>query len=65
MMLFGVVVLGIILMSMYMRNKELAMFNDGICTHCGGNMKHFAEDSQGGQGYICRNCGRSIWTSWI
>ena len=38
-------------------------YNHGKCTRCGGKFKLFDYDSQGGRGYICDKCRRTIWVS--
>lgn len=40
-------------------------FNHGICKRCGKPLRHFDNDSHGGQGWCCDTCGYPIWISWI
>ena len=47
----------------YRREKD--SFNDGICPKCGKPLKHFDNDSQGGQGWCCDNCGYITWVTWF
>ena len=44
---------------------EKKAYNNGICPRCYGNLYHFNTDSQGGQGYTCKNrCDYYIWVSY-
>lgn len=45
--------------------QEKRDFNCGICRYCNAGLRHFASDSQGGQGWVCDRCGFIRWTSWI
>ena len=45
--------------------SERAAYNDGICKHCGGKLRHADNDSQGGMLWVCDDCGTHLWTSWI
>lgn len=47
------------------RRHEIREYNGGLCRHCGTLVVQFDADSQGGTGWICRNCGHSFWTSYI
>ena len=41
-------------------------WNHGICPRCGGRLEHFDTDSQGGLGYICKECREYwCWISWF
>ena len=42
---------------------EKRKFNNGVCPECGAKLSHFANDSQGGRGYICDVCGYCTWVS--
>jgi hypothetical protein len=35
-------------------------FNKGVC-NCGNPLRHFDNDSQGGRGWKCDACGRTMW----
>ena len=52
----------ICIISVYRR--ELKNYNNGICKHCGTQLKHFTNDSQGNRGYICDNCENIIFVSY-
>jgi tRNA(Ile2) C34 agmatinyltransferase TiaS len=39
-------------------------YNNGVCKKCGGTMKCFDTDSQGGYGYSCDKCENHFWISW-
>jgi hypothetical protein len=39
-------------------------YNKGICKKCGGTVRCFDMDSQGGYGYCCDKCGDVFWISW-
>lgn len=54
-------------MTLYVRHREKKAFNNGICNHCGSNLKSFAMDSNGGTGWNCENskCENYLWTSWV
>lgn len=39
-------------------------YNNGICPDCGKELVHIDTDSQGGRGYLCKNCGYITWISW-
>jgi hypothetical protein len=39
-------------------------YNNGICRKCGGKVRCFDVDSQGGMGYACDNCNEHFWISW-
>lgn len=47
----------------YLREKK--DFNNGICPDCGEPLRHFDDDSQGGQGWVCDKCGYHTWISWF
>lgn len=40
-------------------------FNNGICPYCGNKLRHFDDDSQGGQGWCCDECNHTAWISWF
>lgn len=46
------------------RNHEKKEYNNGICTKCGGNLRYFDSDSQGGRGYNCDKCNNFVWVSY-
>lgn len=39
-------------------------YNNGICSHCGKELRYFDTDSQGARGYCCDGCNNFIWISW-
>jgi Zn-finger nucleic acid-binding protein len=43
---------------------ESITFNKGMCPHCNIRWEHFDCDSQGGRGYSCPRCGKTIWISY-
>ena len=45
--------------------NELKSFNNGVCPNCGTKLRHFDDDSQGGQGWRCDNCSYITWISWF
>ena len=45
--------------------KEKRDFNNGVCPNCGKPLKHFDDDSQGGQGWCCYDCNYFTWISWF
>lgn len=46
------------------RHYEKKDYNEGRCKTCGGKLRYFDTDSQGGRGYRCENCHRVVWVSW-
>jgi hypothetical protein len=45
---------------------EKTAYNNGVCPKCGGKLRHFDTDSQGGKGYCCDKCKNYItWVSWF
>lgn len=55
------IVLLICPIGMFLERRD---FNNGICVNCGSKLIHFDNDSQGGRGYCCDNCGYSTWVSY-
>lgn len=49
------------LAAMYLEKRD---FNDGICKICGNLLRNFDDDSQGGRGYCCDECGYETWVSY-
>lgn len=43
---------------------ERKLWNNGKCPKCGERWKNFDTDSQGGRGYKCPKCDRTIWMSY-
>lgn len=43
---------------------EKADYNNGICPHCGTDLRNYDTDSQGGRGYVCDNCNYEAWISY-
>ena len=46
------------------KHLERKHFNHGVCPICGGKLKYFDSDSQGGRGYMCFNDYYSAWVSY-
>ena len=44
--------------------RERRDYNGGVCRHCKAKLRHFDNDSQGGRGYVCDRCGRTVWVSY-
>jgi len=44
---------------------EIKDYNNGVCPNCGTSLRHFCDDSQGGQGWCCDNCDYTAWISWF
>ena len=42
---------------------ERRTWNRGQCK-CGSPLEYFDTDSQGGRGYVCRSCNRTVWISY-
>lgn len=40
-------------------------YNKGICRKCKAKLRHADTDSQGGDLWVCDNCGYHFWTSWV
>ena len=36
-------------------------YNNGICINCKHKLRSFDMDSSGATGYICDNCGYTVW----
>lgn len=49
---------------MYAIKSEKRRFNDGKCPYCNVQWKQFDMDSQGGRGYDCPRCGKTVWISY-
>ncbi len=68
--IIGILLIGLVLLALLAfvmdiaRNNEKKEYNDGICTKCGNKLRLFDKDSQGGRGYRCSKCGRTIWVSY-
>lgn len=62
------IVLGIyaitFILSLLFSIGEYKTFNKGVCKNCGGPLVCFDMDSQGGRGYICKNCRFTTWVSY-
>ena len=56
------IILGFII---FINVVEFYIFNGGVCRDCLGFWKFFDNDSQGGRGYECDGCKRTIWISWF
>jgi len=60
-----IIILILIFGAVIVRHIEYKEYNNGICTKCGGHLRSFDMDSQGGTGWNCIRCGYSFWTSWV
>ena len=40
-------------------------FNNNKCPDCNIEWRNFDMDSQGGRGYTCDKCDKTIWISWL
>ena len=61
-----VLIFGSILLIFYFGYySEKKRFNNGICPKCGTPLRHFDNDSQGGQGWRCDKCDYVTWISWF
>ena len=63
--LLVLLIVGIVLGCIWCYFREKKDFNNGICPRCGKPLRHFDDDSQGGQGWYCDNCGYHTWISWF
>lgn len=45
-------------------HMEKKAYNRGFCRNCGGRLKLFDMDSQGGRGYWCSECNYHTWVSY-
>ena len=43
---------------------EAKDWNGGYCPICGKKLRHFDDDSQGGHGWCCDDCGYTTWVSY-
>lgn len=48
----------------YQRRLERRAWNGGRCERCHCFWRRFDCDSQGGRGYSCRGCSRTLWISY-
>ena len=58
-----ILILGFILTSVGII-LEKKSFHHGTCPHCKTLLKCFDTDSQGGRGYVCKNCNYTTWVSY-
>lgn len=64
--IIGILVIAFIVFGcIYVYRKEKKNFNDGICPNCRTFLRHFDDDSQGGQGWTCDHCDYVTWISWF
>lgn len=56
------VYIGLMFFGYYLEKRG---FNNGICPKCGTPLRHFDNDSQGGQGWTCDRCDYTTWVSWF
>jgi predicted RNA-binding Zn-ribbon protein involved in translation (DUF1610 family) len=45
--------------------QEKKDFNNGICPWCGNQLRHFADNKELEQGWICDKCGYRTWIGWF
>lgn len=60
----ALIIIILIVGMMIARHFEKKEFNNGYCTVCNKRLRNFDTDSQGGRGYCCPKCGRTIWVSY-
>lgn len=60
--IFVVVWLGAIPVFIHTEKKK---YNNGVCGVCGGKLHYAQSDSQGGDLWMCDDCGSGIWLSWF
>ena len=66
MIIVGIILILLIIAGcIYGYSREKKDFNNGICPTCGTQLRHFDNDSQGGQGWCCDKCGYTAWISWF
>lgn len=63
--LLVLLIVGIVCGCSWCYSIEKKHFNNGICPNCGEPLRHFGDDSQGGQGWCCDKCGYDTWISWF
>ena len=62
----GIVIICFIICGIIWANiKEKKDFNNGICPKCGTPLRHFDDDSQGGQLWCCDKCGYFTAITWF
>lgn len=44
---------------------ERLEYNNGVCRKCGGEMKFSGYSEMDDRCYICDDCGRMVWISYI
>lgn len=49
---------------LWCRSHEKSAFNNGVCPHCGGELRLFDCTSQGDRGYKCDRCHYHCWCSY-
>lgn len=60
----AVLIIAIAVVSEYLRQKRV--WNQGQCVRCqAGRWTYLIDDSHGGGGYKCDECGQVIWLDWI
>ena len=59
---FLVLWVGGILLSVMLERRD---FNGGVCRRCGKALRHFDDDTRGGEGWVCDECGAVVWIEWI
>ena len=66
MIIVGIILILLIIAGcIYGYSCEKRHFNGGFCPNCGTMLRHFDDDSQGGQGWRCDTCGYTTWISWF
>lgn len=60
----AIAILAMIVGVLWAINSERKAYNNGICTKCGGKLRLFDCDSQGGRGYHCDGCDNIVWVSY-
>lgn len=62
--IIGIITICIVVGFIWAIYQERKDYNNGYCPICGNRLKHFDNDSQGGRGYVCRNCHYHTWVSY-
>lgn len=59
-----IILIVIFVLAIYVAYSEYKSFNKGLCPKCGKKLECFDIDSQGGRGYVCRDCNYYTWVSY-
>ncbi len=62
---FGLLIIAVMAVGgIIVRHDEKRIWNGGFHAKCWGPWVSFDVDSQGGRGYNCATCGKSMWVSY-